>query len=635
MPDGQNTGGDNDSGNTGTDNTIITSDANSSLNLANSGNTNSSASTGGTTGGAQVVNSDNGTNSDNSNSATVNTNNDTDQENSAWVVNNASQGAVTGDNNTSFNTGGNNTILTGDANVIGNIFNNLNSNMDGFLYAEFNVVGDHNGDLVLAFDPACLAGCITADGTVITNLSNGAFSTNDNTYNQNTNNSTDQTNDGYLQNNLDILADTGDNNASNNTNGDNTIDTGDANVNANIVNALNNNVSGNIVYSVVNIFGDLVGNIVLPLSVLQSFCGECFGMNTTVSNSDNGAYSTNSNNVDITNTDSTNQFNNATIDNNLVIDANTGSNNNSFGTGGDSTTITGAVDVEANVLNIANNNIEGGDVWLVLVNNAGNWIGQIIGGPIGGLLAMSDGLNVTTGDPDIANSGNGDSSTNSNDVAINNTDSTNQTNTGVIQNNVNITANTGYNSTLFNTGGNSSIFTGDINVVLNVINLLNNNISGSGKLFITVINVFGKWTGDFFGPDQEYSPKVNSNASNGDASSGSGESNQQPIGGVNSIVENSTEDSTSQGTPQVAAYFYPNTNIVTRATGTNQIGSAGDKLADSSLSDVFTSPGANKGNKVLKFNLAWIVMFIVLGGLYFGSGAAKEKLLAKSSVQKK
>ena len=72
------------------------------------------------------------------------------------------QSAVSGDNKASGNVG-NSTIDTGDANVTGTIWNDINSNIDGLMVSEFNVADDHIGDLVLDFDANCIIGCGTGN----------------------------------------------------------------------------------------------------------------------------------------------------------------------------------------------------------------------------------------------------------------------------------------------------------------------------------------------------------------------------------------------------------------------------------------------------------------------------------------
>lgn len=58
---------------------------------------------------------------------------------------------------------------------------------------------------------------------------------------------------------------------------------------------------------------------------------------------------------------------------------------------------------------------------------------------------------------------------------------------------------------------------------------------------------------------------------------------------------------------------------------------AGDKLADSALSDILSSNSAQQGKKIVKVNLAWFIVFGLLGLVYFGTGFAKNKLVTSKA----
>ncbi|MEK9137934.1 MAG: hypothetical protein AAB393_12485, partial [Bacteroidota bacterium] len=90
--------------------------------------------------------------------------------------------------------------------------------------------------------------------------------TNNSSITQNNNTTTVQSNTANITNNLDLSANTGGNNASRNTGGDSSITTGDANVIANLVNFVNNNISGGgkLFVNVVNVFGSWVGDFLPP-----------------------------------------------------------------------------------------------------------------------------------------------------------------------------------------------------------------------------------------------------------------------------------------------------------------------------------------------------------------------------------
>ena len=87
-----------------------------------------------------------------------------------------------------------------------------------------------------------------------------------------------------------------------------------------------------------------------------------------------------------------------------------------------------------------------------------------------------------------------DNNTNS---TINSTADTFQQNDATLENNIILTANSGSNTTSKNKDGNSIIETGNAYVSANALNFVNNNISGTGKLIVAVVNLFGKWDGNF------------------------------------------------------------------------------------------------------------------------------------------
>lgn len=493
---------DNQGGNVG--NTLIeTGDATTTGEINTMANTNlaGSGGDGGGGGSATVENSGNGEGSNNSGSATINSVDGITQTNGANVVSNLTGDSTTGTNISNDNVG-NTTINTGDANTTGTILTGVNTNVSGIIVSEFNIIDDHIGDFILDFAAGCIMGC-DLGSLLSSNTGNGTDSTNTAATNSDSSTTITQTNDATVEANLDLSANTGDNSTSRNTGGNNSITTGDANVVAGIMNFVNNNIAGNVIVGIVNIFGDLIGDIILPMGALS--CSGCQSPDISAKNSGNGEGSDNNTNVNNTNTYSANQFNDANIDNNIVIDGITGSNETSGNTGGGSSIQTGGVTIEANVLNIANTNINGGSWWLVIVNEAGRWVGRIIGNPDGSFMGGSQGTEFVideNGEITAINSGNGADSINNANTSSNTDTTINQTNTADIVNNVNLSANTGGNTASSNTGGGSSIQTGDAKIIANIVNFVNNNIIGDGRLVVTVINVFGSWMGDFVGPGQ-------------------------------------------------------------------------------------------------------------------------------------
>lgn len=577
--------------NGGAGGTVETGDATTTAAIVNTGNNNAATvEPSGTAGGASIVENgaDSGSTIQESHTDSV----VTSQANTA-TINNSMQGAsVTGDNSVSYSTGGDSKIKTGDANTTGTIINNVNTNLAGVTVSEFNIVDDHVGNVILDLSAGCISGCQSLPGSHV--VANGANSQNGVLVNDLTQSQTFQNNDADITNSMVLAADTGDNLTSYNTGGDSSIQTGDANVAANILNFANNNIAGNVYYTVVNIFGDLIGNIILPESELA-------GSQNTNQIAANGANSTNALQSTQTFNQETNQTNAATIENNLVFDANAGRNGSSYNTGGDSTIQTGDTTVEAQVTNVANANLDGGNWFLVIVNEAGNWVGRIMGLPgVDGTAAANFDVAVDQNGNVIA--GNGAGSSNAINQSSASSNEINQTNTADIKNNVNLSANTGNNKASYNTNGNSTIQTGDATIIANIVNFVNTNITGGAKLFVTVINVFGSWKGNFgdttpvadtSSPSQ---PSTNTPSNNSTQSSSSGSSS-------------STNSSASAPTPRaVVLGLVRKSAKAVLASATPQTPQEGQVLG--TQTEV-------SGNAPTTINLAWgLPILVLLGGVY-------------------
>lgn len=495
-----------------------------------------------------ATNSANGENSTNTANAASTANTTADFNNDGTIKTEIKALSLTGDNKTSYNTGGDSEIITGDANVVATIITDANAVNMGIY--QFDVNGDQNGDIVLTADPANCINC--GQNTSAENSNNGSDS--QNTATASSTNTTTETiaNDADVVNNIKITADSGGNDASFNTNGDSTIKTGNANVVANVVNVLNTVVDG--VIHTVNIFGDLVGNILLPEQqpISSADCG-CCAPDLSAENSNNGSGSTNTADATSTNTSTTTQTNNATINNNLNLKGNTGDNDVNFNTNGNNLVESGDVSVDANVINVANVNVAGGPcgdpVYMVFVNDpSGNWQGQIAGAAPGTYFYASDGLLYVvdeSGNLIAVNSGNGSNSTNASTSSASTTTTTTITNNGSITNNINIEANTGDNKASYNTGGQNSITTGNANIVVNVINFINSNFSGR-KVVMTVVNVLGSWIGHFV-PPGFLPPAPLAQASAGGAAGGQNNSSSNDASGASSGTNGSSSSASQNG----------------------------------------------------------------------------------------
>jgi hypothetical protein len=286
----------------------------------------------------------------------------------------------------------------------------------------------------------------------------------------------------------------------------------------------------------------------------------------------------------------------------LVIVVYTGNNDSKFNTGGDNNITTGSSNIDANILNIANMNLMGGTMWLVIVNEAGNWVGKLFGSQDGNNFAGSPLfqflINPVTGSITATNSENGADSTNvaNGSTTVNNT--TTQTNTADINNTLNLSANTGNNTTNYNTGGNSNITTGDANIVANLVNFVNNNIVGNGKLVVTVVNVFGSWIGDFITPGSSKEHKENNEVlAQGGTGSNNSSNNNSSTGSTNT-TKTTTVAAVGGSNGGVATFtsngFTPNVDIKVAGANTAKImGSLTKGINDSGKPTV---------------NLAWAIL---------------------------
>ncbi len=486
-------GGNHSNKNTG-DGSVVSGDATVQALVQNQANSDHT-STGGTPcggcgAGSSATNDKTGANSENTavnnvNSDTLITNNNTANLDTG-VIAIAGTGRNTADKNT-----GNGEVITGDANVGLTVVNVANTDIGGVKTSEFNVFDDHNGDILID-----LSGAQSASSPAVSQSGNnqtGSDSTNQASTNSNTALTIVNNNDASVSTDLVVDASTGLNSADKNT-GNGSVTTGDANVVTNVVNLVNNTIQAGteIVVATVNIFGNLVGDIIL--APLPGCSSNCPSGSQAAQNQTTGADSTNQASADSTTDTSITQNNQAAIDNQTVVNANTGDNTTDKNTGNSQTT-TGAVNVQAEQVNVANTNVTGADGtwWIVVVNEAGRWVGKIFGSPDGTNVAASGSVdlgavNSTTG-ADSTNQASADSTTNT---------SITQNNQAQVQNNVVINADTGHNSASGNTGD-GAVTTGDVNVMSNVVNYVNNNILG-GKVVIAFINVFGSWTGNVVTP---------------------------------------------------------------------------------------------------------------------------------------
>ena len=492
--------------------------------------------------GGSAGNTQTGAGSDNH--ADVNLNSETIVENNnnadldTGIIAIADSGHNSADKNT-----GNVEIRTGDVNVGLTVVNVANTDITGVQTSEYDVYDDHSGDIVIGFNSTSNQ---TNNNQTAANTTTGADSVNQANVNNNTSLTLVNNNNATVASDLVIDAISGYNSADKNT-GDVTIATGDANVVTNVVNLVNNTIQSGteILVATVNIFGNLVGDIILdPLAL----CDGCGSGSQTASNSTTGANSENDSSVAQQRLNTVEQHNEANINNTVLVNANTGNNEVNQNTLG-GTIETGQVNVQAEEVTVANNNlIASGEEtwWIVIVNEAGKWVGKILG-------ANEDDHVVVVDTIDLGAANNTTGADSSNQSNVNNSSNTEivQNNQANVNNNIVINANTGGNSAEQNTG-NANISTGDINIYQNVVNYVNNNIVG-GKVVIAFVNVFGSWIGDVVTPGHEKQASA-SNTSNeqsgADPVNSNNESDNTAIGGPDTVLQLNSEGDASSNNPE-------------------------------------------------------------------------------------
>lgn len=282
--------------------------------------------------GTTIEISGNGSSSDNEAKVEVKSERTVVQTNDAYIVNNVKTDANTGNNDANDNTGGDVTIDTGDADVSVDVSNSVNSNTAS---VDCCPTGDTN---VLIGETDSISG-------------NGTKSDNKVVLEQKSETNVFQSNDAYIKNDVDVDADTGNNDAEDNTGGDVTIETGDADVEVSAATWANANwalVGGN---------GGSGGS--LSARILG-----------------NGSNSDNEIKLKLKKEIAVVQENEAYVKNDIDVDADTGNNDANDNTGGDvSIKKTGDADVNVEVDNMVNFNwadVDCGCLLGVLAKISGN-----------------------------------------------------------------------------------------------------------------------------------------------------------------------------------------------------------------------------------------------------------------------
>lgn len=456
--------------------------------------------------------------------------------NNTSINNNTCSSATSGDASVT-NNGSAGNATSGDAASIATIINILQSitGLSGGNLATFiqNVYGDQFGDIHI--DPATLnyllgSGCSLCSGGGSINI----------------NNNTQINNDIYLG------ASSGNAYVSNNGSAGNAT-TGNAATLLNLVNIINSVIAANNSFvGVINIYGNLNGDILFPPDLLNGL----FGSNTP---SSLGPYNPSDNNINLSN--------NQSINNNVVLDATTGNatvtDNHHAGnatTGNASTSLT--------ILNLTGNQIIGKNALLVFVNVLGKWVGMILNAPAG---ATSAALGSDISGSGCLCGGGLDANTN-NDAQINN--------------NVHLSSKSG-NATVTNNRRAGNATTGNATASANIVNIISSQLSFSDWFGILFINVFGTWNGSF----------------GLDTAAGNSPEVAPPAGG--------SSDS-SAPSPQVFQ-FTPSAHTVVYTSSTSSNGQSDDNQSDNGVLGASTGPSTPAGR--VASSLPGNILTAAIGGL--------------------
>jgi hypothetical protein len=262
----------------------------------------------------------------------------------------------------------------------------------------------------------------------------------------------------YLSNDVVSIANTGANTIEGSLEA--TINTGDAMSVVSLLNQVNFTIEGSILHIItINIFGKLTGNIILPEF---SELGQCSGCGMSM-----------------------NMENQATVNNNIDSQANTGENSIAYGENG--SIATGDAASVVNLTNWINTNIIGLLLFNLVINVFGEWNGQFLGW---GNIPAGEGLvfNYVSG-----NNGNGSPCCTGDISAFN---------SATVNNNIFSGANTGGNLA---SGKDASIKTGRAISIVSLANFVNTNFINSIGFF-GFINIFGEWKGNVGGESAFITP---------------------------------------------------------------------------------------------------------------------------------
>lgn len=550
---------------------IDTGDAEVQANLSNQANINTFGNP--TTDGQDVVAviEENGADSGNVIDILDDTVQEVSQTNNLEANNIIDADVNTGKNTIINNLGGGSTITTGDATANVNVINFGNVNMAGVGVAEYNVFDPTGGDIYLddlSYIPAEVLAQINK---------NGAGSDNTIEYQSGNTKLVFQDNYAEVTNDINIEVNTGDNTITQSL-GDATIQTGDANVVANIINFLNSNFLGlgKLLVGVINLADGYQGDVYLPT----------LGMSDPSVSADinnNGANSLNQIGVSNNDTLAINQKNTVGVNNEVYIDANTGDNTASMNVGNGTSLKTGDIETSITSSTVAGQNFVGtsGIMNLVFLNENGK-ITPFYVDAQGNLVEV----------PQVYAEATENGAYSENIIGISEDDSTtvDQNNTAIVNNKLNIDVNTGGNKATRNVDSKTTIETGDISVLASITNFIGNNFVGD-NLVVTFINSLGEWTGNILpgwmrNDEQEQGHEEGQTENIGGLPDifGLGNDNATDVSDEQTAAQKTETGTTQNEVNNASSNIQPQTGIASKTNGSGVLGS------------VFAQFGSNGGS---------------------------------------
>ena len=447
-------------------------------------------------------NSETGPGSENNTEVSVNDETTVNNNNISYTANEIFANINSGSNISDYNTG-HGIVISGNANLGLNMINLANTNLFGsnvFDARWLNIYENYGEDIVFEKSGSSNLAQLIINAA---NESTGPMSTNNIIIDVNDSTEIINNNTGELKNKVEATVSSGRNSTSTNT-GSGTIVTGDVNAALNSVNFLNTNISSsNWWLNNLNVFGNWDGDIVLPAEIFNSsdLSAEQITAEENSTNENTGPLSENETEINVGETFEVDNYNEVVITNNINLNANTGGNETSYN-GGTGQSDEGSVQAESTVANVANLNITGTSWWVVIVNKFGSWNGTIEGTPQGSQMQNNEEAIILTPQNSgiqLTNSSTGPLSDNSIAANVNYSTDIENVNSAKIVNDFTIDAITGENKASINTG-HGYIDTGDVRAATNTVNFANSNIS-VGNFLVSVVNVFGNWTGNLIFPD--------------------------------------------------------------------------------------------------------------------------------------